>query len=74
MESFFNQSDENDASFRFLAEANKKSEWIWQFFLKFVLVGCLVNETAMTLGSVLICLHLKGEIDVDSLYAPIKVM
>lgn len=31
--------DESDASFRFLAEENNKSEWIWKIYMKLIIVS-----------------------------------
>lgn len=67
-------ADKNDQSFRYLAQANNKSEWMWTFYMKYVIVGFMICNINTAMTSMMISWLHNGNIDIDHLYYPYKVM
>ncbi|XP_055296841.1 odorant receptor 22a-like [Sitodiplosis mosellana] len=62
----------DEDSFRYLAQANNKSEWFWKMYIKFVLGGFPVIIAVSSIGSVLVCFLLNGHLDVTQLFRPFR--
>lgn len=76
---FINLSDiykqrANDDSFRYLAQANNKSEWIWILFFKYLKFGYFICNVITALSSMLLCWLMHGEIITNHLYQPYKLV
>lgn len=67
-------SDVDDDSFRYLARANMKSEWIWKVFFKYVIPGFLVGSLTTSIVSILFSLYKNGHFDREFVYLPEKFM
>lgn len=65
--------DENEDSFKFLVEANEKSEWLWQFYFKFMIITCS-NTAFLSALSAFTCYFKYGKFDGQFLYHPYKVV
>lgn len=66
-------SDANENAFLFLAQANNKSELVWQIFSKIV-IGASVNNLALSFVSIFICWAKHHNFDVQQMYHPYKYM
>lgn len=65
--------DEKHASFRFLAQANLLSEWMWTYFF-LMMIGSAIITVVMTLVSIVMCRLINGNIEVEQLYHVYLVM
>lgn len=64
--------DSTEMSFRFLGEANNKSEWLWQIYLKLGMGGAVVNMFISSIASIIYCYHKYGVFNANHLYKPYK--
>lgn len=64
--------DKDDDSFRYLAEANNKGEWMWRILLKYIMAGFAVVTTITAIISVLMCFIMDGHFNTNDLYRPYK--
>lgn len=71
--SFSFNLDEKHSSFRFLAQANLKSEWMWKYFFILLIVSAVVT-VLMTIVSIILCWLINGDIEIDQLYHVFNVM
>lgn len=67
-------SDENENSFEFLAQANNSSEWIWKMYIKLVLFGFPCTTFSAAAASVAICWLIKRHFDAKFLFYPLKLL
>lgn len=65
--------DRNADSFRYLAQANNKSEWLWKLFFKFVFVFAL-TIAILSAASVSVCLIINGNFDSNRLFHPYRIV
>lgn len=61
----------NDGTLTFLVDANKKSEWMWAFYLKFALCANASNVMFLII-SIYICWSAAAGFDAKHLYRPFK--
>lgn len=62
-----------EESFKYLAEANEKSDWIWKIYAK-CMIGTFLNVALMSILSVVACLVMNGRFDTKYLFHPFKIM
>lgn len=60
-------------SYVFLVHANETSEWIWQFYFKFMATG-VISTIIFVLISIYLCWLSHDMVDATYLYHPFKVM
>lgn len=65
--------DANEDSFNFLMQANEKSEWLWKFYFKFMIITCS-NTAFLSALSAFTCYFKYGKFDEKFLYHPYKVV
>lgn len=64
--------DATKESFRFLAQANDKSEWVCMFYFKFALGGFCASTVAMAIASVLFSQLINKKFELQNLYLPYR--
>ncbi|XP_055305850.1 odorant receptor 4-like [Sitodiplosis mosellana] len=64
----------NEDTFRYLAEANNKSEWLWKFYFKYLLGGFLSCNVFSTIALAIVCWLTFGKLDTDYLHIPYLVI
>lgn len=67
-------SDQNEKSFRFLVDANDKSEWMWKFYFKYVINMFFGSYVVGGVTSVLVCYYQFGRFDHERVYVPYSFM
>lgn len=65
--------DKNADSFRFLAQANNVSEWMWKIYF-WCMICIFFGTLTIYMSFVLYCWLTHGRIIIDHLYRPFKVM
>lgn len=70
---YFTKPDQTMDSYEYLVRANETSEWLWQFYFKFMLCGVSSTIVLMTF-SIYMCWLRYGTFDATYLYHPFKVM
>lgn len=70
----FQNADSKKDSFRFLEEANKKSEFFSTKYMMFVLIGFFINTTMMSAVSVIFCQIFYGIFLPKHVYHPFQVL
>lgn len=73
LSSFYLNLVKDSDSFCFLAQANDKSEWLWQIHFKFF-VGIFFTIMTLSIASVLIFWLWNGYFDVTLVYHPWRFM
>lgn len=66
--------DKNEDSFHCLEQTNNKCNWLWQIYIKFVMVGVFFNTVAMSVVSVFISYRKNGHFVTKDSYHPFKFM
>lgn len=66
--------DKDDESFRYLVNANNKSNSLWKSYWKYAVKGYLMAQTLISVLSAVACLLIKGRLDPTILYRPYKLM
>lgn len=67
---YLNEIDENEASYSYLIDANNKSEWLWNFYIKFGLGGFAANFMTSAISSIIFSWYTLKTIAVDRLFHP----
>lgn len=65
--------DKHEDSFKFLAQANSTSEWLWKIYYKCFMCG-FVDGFATPIASVFICFLLNGYFDATQAFHPLRFM
>ena len=68
---FFMNLDVNDVSFRFLTQANNRSEWMWTIYFKYIAIS-IINLGITSIISIIYCYSTRGNLDVNHFYHPDK--
>ncbi|XP_031638775.1 uncharacterized protein LOC116350919 [Contarinia nasturtii] len=63
-------ANKHEDSFQFLEQVNNKCEWIWKFYLKWVVTSATVSFPINGIASIIFCYYLHGELNRDHLYIP----
>lgn len=71
---FYSNLDGADKSFCFMAQTNNKSERLWKFLLKYIMIGFAVNTAVTSIVSVLLCWIRNGHFDTSLVFHPYKLM
>lgn len=69
---FLCHTDEHDDSFRYLARANNRSEYIWKMYFKYVIPANACLLAIPSICSALFCYIINGKLIVDHLFIPLK--
>lgn len=67
-------TDKDEGSFRFLARANNKCEWIWRLYFERILGVLGLNHLFASVISVLLCYYNYGKFDRNHLYLPFNLV
>lgn len=73
MEFHFN-SDKDEESFQYLAQANNTSEWLWKIYSKFGIMGFFIGHWTTAAISLLICFLIRGNFNSNYVYHPYKAV
>ena len=72
--SIFLNSDQAEDSFRYLEQANNKSEWLCRAFFIYIVVGFAVSTAATSFFSVVVCFLINERFEAKSVQHPFKLM
>lgn len=67
-------SDKKKDTFHFLMEVNKKCEWMWKMYVRYMLLGFTIVTIITSTTSVCVCLIFNGEFDTKYVYYPFKAV
>lgn len=69
----FKFTDSDEDSFRFLAQANTTSEWVWRFFIEIAKI-LTIWLAVVSVASVFFCWFMHGQFDPKLVYHPYRVV
>lgn len=64
----------NEGSYPILLNTNKKCEWIWSIYKRYVFGGIVVNTISMSAVSALLCFIVNGHFKANGVYHPTRAM
>lgn len=65
---FLSNLDKNKTSFRYLAQVNYKSEWLWKIYIEFIMGGFFATSAASSIVSIILCYVKNGHFEVQHVY------
>lgn len=65
--------DKNEESYRFLVRTNERSEWLWRFVFKVILMAVCITIITSS-ASILICYFTSGVFNANHVYHPYKLV
>lgn len=71
---FFSISDEDKKFYRYLVEANKKCEWLWNMYFKLIMGGYFVGTLSLCAVLIIVCRIKDGEFNTQLWYLPFRTM